>query len=240
MVKYIIVVGLLLFGQSLDAQTINNAQSLIQTMHDRYAKVYYKSVTFDQKTVTHQADGSTKVELWHEYIKLPGKLRIDIEPLDSGRTMIFLNDSLFALEHGKVKNSLRLIHSLVLLGFDVYAQPVEVTMGKLKELGYDFSQFHEDVWQGKPVYVVGAPKGDLHSKQFWVEKERLLFVRSLEPGRRNPNATSEVQFNKYQKLANGWIETEVLFLSNGKLLTEELYSNIKANQQIDDGRFKAN
>lgn len=34
--------------------------------------------------------------------------------------------------------------------------------------------------------MVGADKGDLSSKQFWVTKDTLLFVRVIEPSRGDP------------------------------------------------------
>ena len=37
----------------------------------------------------------------------------------------------------------------------------------------------QDTWQGKPVWVVGAPEGDNTTPQFWIEKERLLLVRTV-------------------------------------------------------------
>jgi len=33
---------------------------------------------------------------------------------------------------------------------------------ELKKLGIDLSVFHEDTWQGRPAYVVGAKAGDSH------------------------------------------------------------------------------
>jgi len=38
---------------------------------------------------------------------------------------------------------------------------------KLKGLKFDLSIEREETWQGRPVYVVGARAGDLHSAQFW-------------------------------------------------------------------------
>jgi hypothetical protein len=31
----------------------------------------------------------------------------------------------------------------------------------------------------RPVYVVGAKQGDVHSPQFWIDKKQLSFVRML-------------------------------------------------------------
>jgi hypothetical protein len=70
---------------------------------------------------------------------------------------------------------------LFVLGFDVYRQDPEATINVVRNEGYDLSKLREDLWDGKPVYVMGAEKGDLKSKQFWVAKDTLLFVREIEP-----------------------------------------------------------
>jgi outer membrane lipoprotein-sorting protein len=229
--------ALLLFCSTGFSQSVNNAEQLITAMHARYNKIWYKTVTFTQKTVNHLPDGTTKEETWYEAAKLPVGLRIDFAPVDSGNGILFVRDSIFVFEKGQRQNARALIHPLMLLGFDVYALPVEVTMEKLKTLKFDLSKFHQAIWQGRAVFVVGAEKGDERSKQFWIDKERLIFVRSLETSPRDSTIVMETQFNKYQKLAGGWIETEVHFYRDGKLATEELYSDIKGEVRLDDKLF---
>ena len=57
--------------------------------------------------------------------------------------------------------------------------------------------------EGQPVCVVGAAKGDLKSKQFWVDKNRLLFVRLFEPTQSDPNKFQEIRFDDYREVAGG-------------------------------------
>ncbi len=71
----------------------------------------------------------------------------------------------------------------MLLGLDVYTMPFDSTVSKLKQLGFDLSICRKDHWHDRYVYVVGAEAGDTVSKQFWVDAERLVFVRLLEPGK---------------------------------------------------------
>ena len=40
--------------------------------------------------------------------------------------------------------------------------------------------------------MVGAEKGDLKSKQFWVAKDTLLFVRDIEPSRQDPTKPEDI------------------------------------------------
>ena len=110
-------------------------------------------------------------------------------------------------------------------------------IAKLQALKFDLSQFREDTWQGRPVYVVGAKAGDLHSPQFWIDQKNLYFVRMLRPGGKDGAQTQETQFNKYQKLGGGWIAPEVIFMVDGKVVTTEKYSDMRAGVELDPKLF---
>jgi hypothetical protein len=202
-------------------------------MRDRYAGKWYRTLTFTQKTTL--PDG--KVETWYEALELPGKLRIDIAPLDSMKTILFRNDSVYQFDQGKLKDSKPLVHPLMVLGFDVYGDPVAKTVQKLKGLKFDLSKIHQTHWQGRPTYVVGAEAGDTTTPQFWIDAERLYFVRSLEPSKKDPSVINDVRFEKYIPLAGGWLELEVLFLSNGKQQVKEEYLDPRANVKLDPAIF---
>jgi hypothetical protein len=210
-----------------------NGEELIAQMRDRYAGKWYRTLTFVQKTTL--PDG--KVETWYEALDLPGKLRIDIAPLDSMNTILFRNDSVYRFERGTLKESKPLVHPLMVLGFDVYEAPVAKTVAKLRGLNFDLSKLHQTTWQGRRTYVVGAEPGDTLSPQFWIDVERLYFVRSLEPSKQNPSAINDTRFEKYIPLAGGWLEMEVLFLSNGQQKVKEEYSQPKANVKLDPAIF---
>ena len=210
-----------------------NGEELVTRMRERYAGKWYRTLTFTQKTTL--PDG--KVEIWYEALELPGKLRIDVAPLDSGKTLLFRNDSLYVFEQKKLKASQPLVHPLMVLGFDVYQSPVAETVRKLKDLKFDLSKIHETTWKGRPTYVVGAAPQDTTSPQFWIDAERLYFVRSLEPSKKDASVINETVFNKYVPLDGGWVELEVLFLANGKQQVKEEYSNTKANVKLDPAIF---
>jgi hypothetical protein len=210
-----------------------NGEELVTRMRERYVGKWYRTLTFTQKTTL--PDG--KVEIWYEALELPGKLRIDVAPLDSGKTLLFRNDSLYVFEQKKLKTSQPLVHPLMVLGFDVYQAPVAETVRKLKDLKFDLSKVHRTNWKGRPTYVVGAAPQDTTSPQFWIDAERLYFVRSLQPSSKDPSVINETVFDKYIPLDGGWIELEVLFLANGKQQVKEEYSNTKANVKLDPAIF---
>jgi hypothetical protein len=206
---------------------------VVAMMRERYLDKWYRTLTFVQKTTL--PDG--KVETWYEAAELPGKLRIDIAPLDGKNTILFRNDTLYEFKAGRLAETKPLIHPLMVLGFDVYAQPLDRTIRQLRELGFDLSKVHESEWQGRPAYVVGAAAGDSVTRQFWIDRERLYFVRMLEPGKQDPSARVETQFNKYIPMGQGWLETEVRFLVNGETKMLEEYTQPKADVALPDGIF---
>jgi hypothetical protein len=210
-----------------------NGEELVALMRDRYAGKWYKTLTFVQKTTF--PDG--RVETWYEALQLPGKLRIDVAPLDSGKTLLFRNDSLYVFEQRKLKVSQAFVHPLMVLGFDVYESPVSETVQKLRNLKFDLSKLHQTTWQGRPTYVVGAAPGDTTSPQFWIDVERLYFVRSLEPSKKDSSVINETRFDKYIPMGRGWLEMEVLFLANGKQHVKEEYSDPKVNVKLDPALF---
>jgi hypothetical protein len=207
---------------------------VLALMRERYHGKWYRTLTFVQKTTL--ADG--KVETWYEAAELPGKLRIDIAPLEGKNTLLFRNDSLYEFKGGKLTESHPMIHPLMVLGFDVYAQTVETTVRQLRSLGFDLAKLHEATWQGRPVYVVGAAVGDSVTRQFWIDKERLYFVRMVEPGKQDPSARVETLFNKYIPMGQGWLETEVRFMVNGETKMLEEYSEPKADPKLNPAIFE--
>lgn len=220
------------------AGSVKTTEYLLRAMQKRYAGKWYRNVTFTQKTIEYQPDGTSKTSIWYEALAMPGKLRIDFDPIKDGNGILFLNDTVYDIKGGKVEKSQSLVHPLLLLGFDAYFIPVEQSVTKLKAMGFDLSILREDTWQGRPVYVVGAKSGDLHSAQFWIDKENLYFVRMLRPAGKDKTKTSEIQFNKYVKMKNGgWVAPEVIFMLDGKTTVLEEYTDIQTNVALDDKFF---
>jgi outer membrane lipoprotein-sorting protein len=219
------------------AKKINTTEELIQALQNKYAKSWYKTATFVQKTTNIDKDGNKKVETWYEALSVPGSLRIDFTPVKGGNGILFTNNQIYVFKDGKVENNRPYVHPLMILGFDMYRLPQADVLEKLKGLKFDLTVFREDTWQGRPVYVVGAKAGDLHSPQFWIDQKNLYFVRMLRPAGRDGAQTQETQFNKYQKLGGGWMSPDVIFLVDGKVVTTEEYSELKANMTLDSKLF---
>src|ERR1043166_1884547 len=145
----VLIVGVMTAAPGF-AATITSSEQLIQAMQTKYAKSWYKTATFVQKTTTYNADGTTKVETWYEAMSLPGSLRIDFTPTKDGNGILFTNSQIYVFKNSKIDSSRAFVHPLMVLGFDVYGLPQADVIEKLKGLKFDLSIFRLDTWQGRP------------------------------------------------------------------------------------------
>lgn len=236
-IKTLSLVAVLFSVLAAHAQTLRTGEDLLRAMHERYKDSWYQTVTFTQKSTTYKSDGTASAETWYEAAQLPGKLRIDIGPADSGKGYIFSDGSVTVIKDNKVVATRKSLNMLLVLGFDVYRQDPESTIAIVRNEGYDLSKLREDSWEGMAAYVVGADKGDLRSKQFWVAKDTLLFLRLIEPAHDDPAKVDDVRFVHYQSLAGTWIAAGVEVYSEGKKVFSEDYSDIRANVKLPPGTF---
>ena len=215
------------------AAKITTTEDLVAAIQKKYSKSWYKTATFVQKTTNFEKDGTSKVETWYEALSVPGNLRIDFTPTKAGNGILFTNNQIYVFKDGNVATNRPFVHPLMVLGFDIYRMPQAEVMEKLKGLKFDLSIIREDTWQDRPVYVVGAKAGDLRSAQFWIDKKNVYFVRMIRPAGKDGLQTQETQFNKYQKLGGGWMAPEVIFTVDGKTVTTEEYSELRADIPLD-------
>lgn len=232
----LLVVHLIAAATTFSQQPADGA-GVLRAMHDRYVNNWYDTLTFKQDSITHNPDGKDTTEIWYEYLLLPGKLRIDVGQPKSPNVHLLADNTFTQVENNEIKASRPFTHMLLVLGFDVYKQPVETTFAQVKAQGFDLSNFHEDIWEGKPVYVVGAAKGDLNRAQFWIEKDRLLFVRLIQLNPRDPAKINDTRFGDYRQFSPGYVAARVDFYVDGKNVFSEVYSDIKVNPKLDPAFF---
>jgi hypothetical protein len=85
--------------------------------------------------------------------------------------------------------------------------------------------------------VVGAAPGDTRARQFWIDRDRLVFVRLIEPSRRDTTKTAEIRFNRYYAVGDAWLSPEVEFLIDGARDFLEEYTEIKTGVPVDEAVF---
>jgi len=212
--------------------------SLLEAMRARYAGRWYRTLTFSQRTTLVGRDGRERREVWYEALAVPGKLRIDRDStLRSGT--LFANDSQYVVRDGRLVAGVAGHNPLLVLGFDVYGQPAARTEAALRALGFPSRPVREDRWEGRPVWVVGGMPGDLHSPQYWVDQERLVFVRLLQPTTGDTTKTTDFRFGDYRSISGGWVAARVEGYTGGTRTLLEEYDGIRADVALDPALFDA-
>jgi len=208
---------------------------VLAAMKAAYAGTWYRNLTFVQTTIQYTPDGLADTTAWFEALELPGKLRIDIGDPVSGNSWIFRNDSIYVFTQGVLSDARPTLHPLLLLGFDAYFMETNTLVGKLDSLGFDVSVLSDTTWQNRPVWIIGANRGDTGAQQFWIDKERLCFVRLLQQV--NGTSQQDVRFNNYRQLGGGWVAPDVEFYIDGRLQLREAYHDMATPEAFDPALF---
>ena len=215
---------------------IESPSALIEAMKARYDGKWYDTLTFTQHTIRFDGEDAD-TSIWYEALSIPGRLRIDIAPADSGNGLLFTGDHRYVYHEGTLVFDRPEIHPLLVLGFDVYVSPASETIARLDSLGIDMSVIHERQWQDRPVYVVGAGSGDLRSPQFWIDKEQLYFVRLIRPALEDGAGIHDIRFTDYRPVGEAWVAPTVEFWRDDELLVLEKHVDIEVGQPLSDSMF---
>jgi hypothetical protein len=228
---FVVLISLL----SMKSKIIANGEELIHEIHQTYQGKWFKSISFEQQTFFYGNEKLLKEQIWYETYQYPSQLAIKFDSITSGTGYLFSNDSLQIFKNNNLVSKKHSIHDLVILSMDLYSQNVSKTIQQLTSLGYDLSKMHITTWNGKETYVVGALKGDSTTKQFWIEKKRLVFVRKLEVVN---GILNDVIFDNYIPFEKSFIAQTVIFKKAGKVAMKESYFNIRAVNSVDFNQVK--
>lgn len=87
-----LLIATLSLASSLAGPGPKDGRDLIRAMHDRYA-AWYHTIAFTQHNTATDSLGRETHSIWQEYAALPGRLRIDFLPADSGKGILFRSDT---------------------------------------------------------------------------------------------------------------------------------------------------
>lgn len=210
---------------------------LVTRMHDRYAGKWYNTVTFTQTTTQHRPDGTERVSTWHESLRAPGILRIDVGPPADSTVIIYTRDSSYYIRNGKLVNAAADANPFMPFVVTMYHVPVSETLGELARWKFDLSRIRADTLDGRPTWVVGArDAADTTSPQFWVDAERLVTTRLIVAGEAMTPGM-DIVLNDYRPLGGGWIAADVDIRVNGKSIQREQYADLRANVDLPASMF---
>lgn len=123
---------------------------------------------------------------------------------------------------------------------DVYAIPASITLRRLDSLGVDLDKFHEERWEGRRVYIMGAENGDVESNQVWIDADRLLLVRYIQRDKRGDRfVVTDTRVGDYREVDGYPIAFEFTSYRDGKIFFRERYENVKVNEPLPAELFDA-
>jgi hypothetical protein len=224
--------------QEKPAPPVSSSRELIRAMHDRYADNWYRSLSFVQSNTFYTQSGGEQKSRWVETLSVPGKLRIDFEPLSSKSGLLILNNRVTTFDNGRRVDSRRSIQAMLTLTSDVYSIPPEVTARRLDSLNIDLDKFRTDKLDRRRVYVVGADDGDLRSSQIWIDADRLLLVRLIQQEKRGERTiVTDTRVGGYRNVEGFPIAHEFVASRDGKPYFREQYEDVRVNPDLPDGIF---
>jgi hypothetical protein len=213
--------------------SLSSARDLIREMHDRYSGKWYTTLRFEQANTFYTSSGREEKSRWVQNLSVPGKLRIDFQPLSQKSGLLILNNRVTTFDNGRRLETRRSIQPILTLTADVYAIPPAVTIRRLDSLKIDLEKFRTDRLDHKRVYVVGADDGDETSNQIWVDAERLLLLRLIQTETRaGRTVTTDTRVGGYKEIEGYPVATEFTSLRDGKPYFKEEYENIRVNEPI--------
>src|SRR3569833_1362906 len=201
-----------------------NSTAVLQKMYKRYHGKWHTTQSFNQTTEMYRKDTLFKSQTWYEHILYPNKLRIDFDSLKSGNGIIFRADSTYVISKHKVERSVKNENELIFFLGGMYFVPFDQVLAHFKELHYDLSKFHTDTWKGKPMYVIGADKGDEKVYQHRIDQKKLVAVRFLkyEDGSKEEGTMEE----QIPVKGGGWSEMLCKFYVNDHVLQIEKFHDV--------------
>jgi hypothetical protein len=221
-------------GRFFSQPTSVTGKDVIKEMYGRYAGKWYRHFSFNQTTEFYRNDSLKGTQTWYEAIEFPDKFRIDFGDKDSGNAVIFKGDSSYNFKNGKLRAVRQNDDDLTFLLGGMYFYTEDQVMQKLKTLNYNLDKLYEDVYEGKPVWIVGAARGDTGVNQLWIDKKDLYLLRMIkfDGGRKEDGF-----FGGQQTFGGGWSETKCRFYFNDKLVQVETYHDCKQDVPMDDAFF---
>ena len=216
--------------------SVNDGESLIRAMHARYANRWPKTLTYTQTTSILGQQGAASDQAWYVAMLLPGRQRIDYVNPDLGNGVLVRADSAYVFSNGRPARATLGWNELLLLTQDVYHQPPEVTISILRSLGFQLSRIRSSSFDGRTAYVIGASSvTDSASKQFWVERERMILVRVRE--KRGEGMFSDIRIGDFTRAGNGWLARQTYQLQNGFPRIHQRVAGIKSDVPLDSALF---
>lgn len=226
-------------GESVTRASIESSRDLIREMHNAYAGKWYRTLKLRQTNTFYTQSGKEEKSRWVQSLSVPGKLRVDFEPLSSKSGLLILDNRVTTFDNGRRIDSRRSIQPILTLTADVYANSPAVTLRRLDSLGIDLGRFRADRLDRNPVYVIGARNDeDVQSNQVWIDAERLVLVRLIQREKRGDRTiVTDTRLRDYKQVEGVPVAHQLVATRDGRPYFKEEYENVRVNESIPSRFF---
>jgi hypothetical protein len=215
-----------------------SGSGVVKAMHDLYAGKFLKTMSLLQNNTAYTSTGQEQHSQWYEHFEFPGKLRIAFLPATQRSGLVQVGEKVASFDNGIRVDFRPSVNPMLLLTADVYTAPVPIIMRGLDSLSVDTEVIHNDEWEGRPVYVVGAKAGDSTSNQMWIDADKLLLLRFIQRGKSTEHpVVSDIRVGSYKEIQGYQIPMEFLVVRNGRPVWREQYANVRINEELPAGTF---
>jgi hypothetical protein len=210
-------------------------------MRDAYDGKWFSTVTFTQLTTMYRPNGVTDTSTWYEAYQTPDRLRIDFGDPAKGNGVLYTAESLYVVREAKVTRTAAQGNPFLPFVGGIYTQPIDSTLKQLAPYQFDLTKLRRDMWESRPVYVIGATEAsDTTSPQIWVDVERLVAVRVIVAfNPQTPADVGDIRLMDYRPVSGGWIAVKVDIKHEGRVVQKEEYSGWRGNVELPRDFFVA-
>ena len=206
------------------------AEQLLQAMKTENDGSWFEHFTFKQHTVFFDTTGQrTDSAMWYEAVSYPYLFRIDRD-IEKGNYTIYRNDSTYHILADTMYSATDnpAVHLVIKGG--LYFISLDETIEKLEKYGFNLQAFRKEAFMGEPAYVIGDD-----GNQFWIHAENYYCMRRISTN--SQGKITDVVYEDFKPLGDGWVEQKVTFYYDGKKRMEEFYQDIKERDTITPATY---
>ena len=182
-------------------------EAVVAAMHDRYAGTLVPHASpSGRRRRACSPNGTWDVQTWYEALELPGRLRIDFDPVSGGQRRALRARQPVRRRQRPPRargagNQRPPPARLRRLRATRWRAPTRCCAGRASTS----RACTRTRSTGGGCSSSARSAGETRRKQFWVDAERLLFVRLLEPDPRDSTRVQDIRFVNYQPRGDAWI-----------------------------------
>lgn len=217
--------------ESSQKEVFSTAEELFAAMKALNDNRWFQHYTFKQHTISFNTKGEkTDSALWLEAVSYPDLFRIDRDTI-KGNYTIYRNDSTYHVLSDTIYSATSDPATHLLIKGGLYFISLEEMLCKMEKYGYNLNSFRKDRYKDVDVYVIGD-----EGNQFWLHATKYNLLKRVSTSKEGK--VTEVIYDDFKPLGNGYVEQRVTFYYDGKKRLDEFYKDITIREYIDPAFYE--